>query len=596
MDQADETRRLAAILAADVVGYSRLMGADESGTLGALKAHLGELIEPVIAARHGRIVKTMGDGFLAEFASVVDAVQCAIEVQNAMPGRNTGVAQERRLEFRIGINVGDVIVEGEDIFGDGVNVAARLEALARPGGICISRTARDQVRDKLSIDLEDLGEQSVKNIARPVRAFQVRLVAPAPAAEREAPALPDKPSIAVLPFDNMSGNPEQEYFSYGIAEDIITDLSKVSGLFVVARNSSFAYKGQSPNIPEVCKDLGVRTVLEGSVRKAGNRVRINAQLIDGQDGGHLWAERFDRDLDDIFAVQDEVTHEIVSALKVQLSPDEEARLGRGGTENLEAHDLFLQARERAGHFTAESSAEARTMLERAVALAPDFAAAYAELALAHARDYVNRWSADPQQALCDCSDKGTSKNSSFPGVANRALACDDLEPSAHFAAGVAHMWRKEHARATAEAERAIELDPNSAEGYGLLALVADYSGRPEEAIALFDKAMPAGFNPHYPGMVLHFYGHAHFMMGRYEEAAAIFRQRIEREPMTDASRALLASALGHLGRIDEAREAWRDMLAINPKYLWRSSTGPTCKHPAQFERIREGLAKAGLPD
>ena len=553
MDQADETRRLAAILAADVVGYSRLMGADESGTLGALKAHLGELIEPVIAARHGRIVKTMGDGFLAEFASVVDAVRCAIEVQNAMPGRNTGVVQERRLEFRIGINVGDVIVEGEDIFGDGVNVAARLEALARPGGICISRTARDQVRDKLSIDLEDLGEQSVKNIARPVRAFQVRLVAPAPAAGREAPALPDKPSIAVLPFDNMSGDPEQEYFSYGIAEDIITDLFKVSGLFVVARNSSFAYKGQSPNIPEVCKDLGVRTVLEGSVRKAGNRVRINAQLIDGQDGGHLWAERFDRDLDDIFAVQDEVTHEIVSALKVQLSPDEEARLGRGGTENLEAHDLFLQARERAGHFTAESSAEARTMLERAVALAPDFAAAYAELALAHARDYVNRWSADPQQALCDCSD-----------VANRALACDDLEPSAHFAAGVAHMWRKEHARATAEAEREIELDPNSAEGYGLLALVADYSGRPEEAIALFDKAMR--FNPHYPGMVLHFYGHAHFMMGRYEEAAAIFRQRIEREPMTDASRALLASALGHLGRIDEAREAWRDMLAINPKY------------------------------
>ena len=226
----------------------------------------------------------MGDGFLAEFASVVDAVQCAIEVQNAMPGRNTGVVQERRLEFRIGINVGDVIVEGEDIFGDGVNVAARLEALARPGGICISRTARDQVRDKLSIDLEDLGEQSVKNIARPVRAFQVRLVAPAPAAEREAPALPDKPSIAVLPFDNMSGDPEQEYFSYGIAEDIITDLFKVSGLFVVARNSSFAYKGQSPNIPEVCKDLGVRTVLEGSVRKAGNRVRINAQLIDGQDG------------------------------------------------------------------------------------------------------------------------------------------------------------------------------------------------------------------------------------------------------------------------------------------------------------------------
>ena len=584
MQQAGDTRRLAAILAADVVGFSRLMGDDESATLSAMKAHLGELVEPAIASHHGRIVKRTGDGLLAEFASVGDAVQCSVEVQSAMPGRNVGVAEGRRIEYRIGINLGDVIVEGDDIYGDGVNVAARLKSMAEPGGICISRAARDQVRDKLSLELEDLGEQAVKNIARPVRAFNVRLVPPAPALTEEVPDLPDRPSIAVLPFDNMSGDLEQEYFSDGIAEDIITDLSKVSGLFVIARNSSFAYKGQSPNVQDVCQELGVRTVLEGSVRKAGNRVRINAQLIDGQDGGHLWAERYDRDLEDIFAVQDEVTHEIVSALKVQLSPDEEARLGHGGTENVEAHDLLLKARERAQRFTAASSAEAQAMLERAVDLAPDFTAAHAELALGHARDYVNKWAAAPQQALEDCA-----------ACAERALCCDDLDPSAHFAAGIAHMWRKELAEAKAEAERAIELAPNSAEGYVLLATVTDYSGRPGDAIPLFEAAMR--FNPHFPGVVLHFYGHAHFIMGRYDEAAQIFRQRIEREPATDASRALLAASLGHLGRIDEAREAWRDMLAINPKYsLEHRANVLPYTDPAQFERIRDGLAKAGLPD
>ena len=584
MEQAGDTRRLAAILAADVVGYSRLMGEDESATLATMKAHLGELVEPAIASHHGRIVKTTGDGVLAEFASVVDAVQCSIEVQSAMPGRNAGTAEGRRIEFRIGINLGDVIVEGEDIYGDGVNVAARLEGLAEPGGICISRAARDQVRDKLALDLVDMGEQTVKNIARPVRAFNVRLEAPAPASAGEAPPLPDKPSIAVLPFDNMSGDPEQEYFSDGIAEDIITDLSKVSGLFVIARNSSFAYKGKSPNVQEVCRELGVRTALEGSVRKAGNRVRINAQLIDGHDGGHLWAERYDRDLEDIFAVQDEVTQEIVSALKVQLKPDEKARLGHGGTENVEAHDLLLQARERAQRFTAAASAEAQAMLERAVDLAPDFTAAHAELALGHARNYVNQWAEAPQQVLEDCA-----------ACAERALCCDEMDPSAHFAAGIAHMWRKELDKAKAEAERAIELAPSSAEGYVLLATVTDYSGRPENAIPLFEVAMR--FNPHFPGVVLHFYGHAHLMMGRYEEAAAIFRQRIEREPATDASRALLAAALGHMGKIDEAREAWRDMLAINPKYsLEHRANVLPYKDPAQFERIREGLANAGLPN
>ena len=353
-------RRLAAIFAADVVGYSRLVGADEEGTLARLQAHRRELIEPKIAEHQGRIVKTTGDGVLAEFASPVKAVRCAIDVQHGMADRNASVPHEHWIEFRIGINLGDVIVEDGDIYGDGVNVAARLESIAEPGAVYISRTVRDFVDGTPEIVLEDLGERKLKNIARPVQVF--RIAAPtqvAGAAPSAAPAVPHKPSIAVLPFTNMSGDAEQEYFSDGITEDLITDLSKISALFVIARNSSFAYKGRSVKVQEIGRDLGVRFVLEGSTRKAGNRVRITAQLIDAGSGGHVCAERFDRDLTDIFATQDEVVEKIVGALSVKLTQNEAQRLRRRATASVEAYETWLRARELLSGSTQDSVRERR---------------------------------------------------------------------------------------------------------------------------------------------------------------------------------------------------------------------------------------------
>jgi adenylate cyclase len=336
-------RRLAAILSADVVGYSRLMGEDEIGTLSALKAHRAEFIDPEIARHSGRLVKLMGDGALVEFASVVDAVECARSIQRGMIERNVGVAEDQRIEFRIGVNVGDIIVEGDDIYGDGVNVAARIEALAEPGGICISRTARDQVRDKLDITLGDMGEVEVKNIARPVRIFRVPVDYMEGSAVSAAPAtaLPDKPSIAVLPFDNMSGDPEQEFFADGLTEDILTALSRFHGLFVISRNSAFVYKGKATNLQEVAKDLGVQYIVEGSVRKAGNRVRITVQLIDAQSDRHIWAERYDRDLEDIFAVQDEVTSAIVATLPGRIDAATQERAERKRPENMAAYEFVM---------------------------------------------------------------------------------------------------------------------------------------------------------------------------------------------------------------------------------------------------------------
>ncbi|MEE9589593.1 MAG: adenylate/guanylate cyclase domain-containing protein, partial [Hyphomicrobiaceae bacterium] len=345
MTDTNVTRKLAAILAADVVGYSRLMGEDEAGTLAALKAHREELVEPKIAEHNGRVVKLMGDGLLAEFGSVVSAVQCAVEIQRAMAERNTDLPEGRRIDFRVGINLGDVIVEGEDIYGDGVNIAARLEGLAEPGGICVARNVFDQVKGKVDTAFEDLGERKIKNIAEPLRVYSVRpdnSDRPARAME-DALALPQRPSIAVLPFENMSADPEQEFFADGITEDIITELSKFRSLFVIARNSSFAFKGQPTDAKEVSAKLGVRYVVEGGVRRAGNRVRVTAQLIDAVDDKHIWAERYDRDLEDIFAVQDEVTRAIVSTIEPQLGSTERQRARRKPTESLDAWECYQRS-------------------------------------------------------------------------------------------------------------------------------------------------------------------------------------------------------------------------------------------------------------
>jgi adenylate cyclase len=387
-----QTRRLAAILAADVAGYSRLMGADEEGTLERLKALRRELLDPKIAEHHGRVVKTTGDGLLMEFPSVVDAVRCAVEVQQAMPDRNTGVAADNRIELRIGINLGDVIVEGDDLYGDGVNIAARIEALADAGGVFVSNTVHDHVRDRLPFVFEDLGEQQVKNIARPVRVYRVRdagtTVKSPSAPVPPVLTLPDKPSIAVLPFANMSGDPEQEYFADGMVEEIITALSRIRWLFVIARNSSFIYKGQAVDVKQVGRELGVRYVLEGSVRKAGGRVRITAQLIDATSSVHLWADRFDRALDDVFALQDELTISVVGAIEPSLRKAEIERARRKRPDSLDAYDLYLRALPLASTAMPEDADKALPLLEEAIRLEPDYSAAHAVLAWCHEQRYL----------------------------------------------------------------------------------------------------------------------------------------------------------------------------------------------------------------
>ena len=581
MENQRTERKLAAILAADVVGYSRLMGNDEEGTLRLLKAHLGELVEPHIAAHRGRIVKRTGDGLLVDFASAVEAVRCAVAIQAGMADRNRATMDDSRVEFRIGINLGDVIIEGDDIYGDGVNIAARLEALAEPGGIFVSRAVRDSVRDKLGIVLEDLGEKPVKNIARPVRVFRVGTAGGA--ARAAAPAVPDKPSIAVLPFANMSGDAEQEYFSDGISEDLITDLSKVSALFVIARNSSFTYKGRSVKVQEIGRELGVRFVLEGSIRKAGNRVRITAQLVDATTGGHLWADRFDRDLTDIFATQDEVVHKIVEALAVKLSRVEEQDLKRGGTKNLEAYESWMRARQLLGRGTRETISQARALHRHALELDPNFCAPHVGLAFAAVSDYVNAWVPDPSGAL----DEGER-------WARRAIELDERQPGGHVALGNVLVWRRRHDQALAELNRAVELDHNYAQGHALLGMALMYSGRHAEALESLGVAMR--LDPHFPNILLHLTAQAHFSLGQNEIAATHLAERIARNPNTDASRMLLAACFGHLDRLDEARAAWAGLLEVNRDFSMAQREGVLpYKNPADFQRIVDGLAKASLP-
>jgi adenylate cyclase len=577
-------RRLAAIFAADVAGYSRLMGTDEEGTLERLKAHRREFIDPKIAEHRGRIVKTTGDGVLVEFASAVKAVRCAIEVQHGMVDRNANLPQEHRIEFRIGINLGDVIADEGDIYGDGVNVAARLEGIAEPGAVYISRAVRDFVRDKPEIVLEDLGERSLKNIAEPVRVFRVGPPARAAGARQAAapPPVPHKPSIAVLPFANMSGDVEQEYFSDGLTEDLITDLSKVSGLFVIARNSSFVYKGRPAKVQEIGRDLGVRFVLEGSVRKAGNRVRITAQLIDAGSGGHLWAERFDRELTDIFSTQDEVVERIVDSLAVTLTHGEEQRLRRRGTGNVEAYETWLRAREVLGRGTRESVMQAQAMYRRAIEIDPNFAAPHAGLALAAIAHYSSGWALDPAQALDEAG-----------RWARRAVELNDQEPLSHMALGNVLLWRRDHDSALAEFRRMIDLDPNFAQGYAATGLALMYAGRPAEALEPIAMAMR--LDPHYPAIVLHFLAQTNFSLGKYKTAAQQLIDRIARTPGTDSSRMLLASCYGHLGRVEDARTAWEGLLKVNPDFsLLQRARALPYKEASDFQRIVEGLAKAGL--
>jgi adenylate cyclase len=582
-------RRLAAILAADVVGYSRLMGADEAGTLAALKHHRETIFDPAVAAHHGRIVKLIGDGTIVEFGSVVDAVNCALSVQRSGASLPDATARQPTIVLRIGINLGDVIIENDDLYGDGVNIAARLEPLAEPGGICISSIVNESVGNRIDVRFSDGGDISVKNIDRPIRVWKWHPGKTDVAANRSIASNPtpnvETPSIAVLPFTNMSGDPEQEYFSDGISEDVITDLSKIAGLMVISRNSSFTYKGRSADVRAVGRDLGVRSVLEGSIRRAGNRVRITAQLIDATSGVHLWADRYDRDLTDIFAVQDDVTRRIVDALKVTLSPAEKARHADSGTNNINAYDYFLRGRELLlGKTNTRVTFEQSTkFLKRALELDPSYSKAYAGLSMAYSLDYQNRWSDDPDISL------RLSKHN-----AEQAIEKDPNEPFARLVASWVAIFEKDLDRAKSEADIALSLNPNFSGAYGSLGHIQTLSGRPLEAIPALERAtrLDPAFRPQH----LYFLGMAYLIAGKYETAAALLRERILLVPGTDFSRVLLASALGHLGEIDEARRIWGELKEINPKY---SFTEHFARQPFKREedvrRIAEGLLKVGLP-
>jgi len=538
-----QTRRLAPILAADVAGYSRL--ADEEGTLERLKALRSELVDPKIAEHHGRLVKTTGDGLLVEFASVVDAVRCAVAVQQAMPERNAGVAPDSRIELRIGINLGDVIVEGDDLYGDGVNIAARIEALADAGGVFVSNTVHDHVRDRLPFVFEDLGEQQVKNIARPVRVYRVRDAnsagkSPAPPPPPVLP-LPDKPSIAVLPFQNMSGDPEQEYFADGMVEEITTALSRIRWLFVIARNSSFTYKGQAVDVKQVGRELGVRYVLEGSVRKAGGRVRITAQLIEASDGAHLWADRFDGSLEDVFDLQDKVASSVAGVIEPALQAAEIARSASRPTSDLTAYDLYLRAYPM--FWVSAQVPEALQLLEQAIERDPRYGPALAWAAICCYRLLQDGRSVDPETQR--------RKGHDF---ARRALEVAGDDPNVLANAADALSWFGEDIGAMmAVADRALALNPNYARGWHVSGVLRLQAGQPEIAIERGEAALRLSPRARV-GSTFFMMGSAHFMCRQFDEAAARLRIAIQENPTFAEPYRVLAACYAHMGRLDDARE------------------------------------------
>lgn len=547
-------RRLTAILAADVVGYSRLMSADEAGTIAALKTTRKELVDPKISEHKGRIVKLTGDGVLVEFSSVVSAVACAADIQRGVRGRNASVAPEMRIEFRIGVNVGDVIVEGEDILGDGVNVAARLESIAPPGGIAVAESVRDHVGKRLDLVFEDMGERRLKNIDRPIRVYTVSLDTPSSRETDREISADKKPSIAVLPFVNMSGDPEQEYFSDGITEDIITDLSKVSGLSVVARNTAFTYKGKPVKVPEVAKELGVDFVVEGSVRKAGSRVRVTGQLINGKDDRHVWADRYDRDLTDIFAIQDEITHAIVEQLKVKLLPQEKKSIAQAPTDNIEAYTFYLRGRQFMQRHSKANYQLARRMFAKAVELDPLYARAYAGIA-----------DCDSFLFLHYHLKAGTD---SILATSAKALDLDDKVAEAHASRGLALSLGQQQEEATEEFEKAIALDPNSFEAFYFYARACAAQGKFERAAPLFERAAENKPDDYQSlCLLIQIYG----SLGRErdrENAARRCVERAEREltvrPENARAAYLGAGALAFLGETDRAKEWATRALAIDP--------------------------------
>jgi adenylate cyclase len=585
-------RRLAAIMAGDVAGYSRLMSADEEGTLRQLKAHRKELVNLKIVEYRGRIVKTTGDGMLVEFVSVVDAVRYAVDVQRGMAERNADVPPDKRIEFRIGINVGDIISDDNDIYGDGVNVAARLEALAEPGGILVSRNVYDQVRDKLNFGFDDMGEQAVKNMARPIGVHRVSIVEnAAPIAVKGAAVAktdissPDRPSIAVLPFANMSGDPEQEYFADGISEDIITGLSKLRWFFVIARNSSFTYKGKAVDVKRAARELGVRYVLEGSVRKGGNRVRITAQLIDAATGNHIWADRYDGELTDVFALQDEITRKVIAAIEPKLLEVEGIRSQNRSPEDLGAWDMVIQANSLFWRLNKVEGDAAIAMLRRAVERYPDYGPAHSMLAfMLLVSGRLVAWMVAEQEALIDEAEK----------LARRAASLDNSDPWAHLALGFVAYTKRSTDEAVEEFQRALELNPNFAAAHGYLGLALALAGRSEEAIGHCDEAIR--MSPHDPQNAIFntALSAAHYLAGRYNEAIEFGRKATQQRAELSSAYRVYAASLAQAGQIEQAKAAVKRLKELHPGISigWIEQYVPYTA--GQMAKFLDGLRKAGL--
>jgi TolB-like protein/class 3 adenylate cyclase/Flp pilus assembly protein TadD len=636
MSEKDFKRKLTAILSADVVGYSRLMDDDEEATIRTLTTYR-EILGAIIQQYRGKVVDTPGDNLLAEFSSAVDAVNCAVEIQRELSEKNAELSYARRMEFRIGINVGDVVEEQDRIYGDGVNIAARVEGLADAKGICISGRVFDQVENKLDLNYEYMGQQAVKNIAKPVRVYRI-LSQPGAAAHRVIKAkkaagrswrnfavtlvgilivattvllgwyfykgyvpskteitpgqqmalkLPDRPSIAVMPFDNMGGDREQEYFSDGMTDDLITDLSKVSGLFVIARNSVFTYKGKSVKVQQVAQELGVRYILEGSVRRAGNQVRINAQLIDATTGHHLWAERYDGHFGDVFALQDRITGEIVTAMSVKLTSDEKEQVARKYTASTSAYDEFLQGRAHYVRRTPADYAKAVSCFEKAVELDPDYGQAYAALSLTYWESAHNLWTYNLGVSWAEAQTR-----------AERYLkmAMQNPSPLAYQAASRLHTDWLQHKTAVEQAQRALALDPNDANCYLAIAYALIYAGRPQEALAFVEKAMR--LDPHYPDYYLFILGLAHFHLDRYEEAVTLFEKALRLNPVNYVPLIPLAAAQAQRGRQQEAAAALdklqKALPAIVTIALVKRGSLFSYKNSADRKRLLAGLRKAGM--
>jgi len=627
-------RKLTAIMSADVKGYSRLMGEDEKGTVRTLNAYK-EVMTGLIQHHRGRVVAAPGDNVLAEFASVVDAVECSVEIQKELKARNAELPENRRIEFRIGVNLGDVIEDGEQILGDGVNIAARLESLSEAGGICISGTAYDQIKNKLTLGYEYHGKQTVKNISEPLRVYRILtepkalsavsrwkrvglnywkrinpvfkiLIALVAAAnvvwqfyphlrpsrppveevaskEKMALSLPDKPSIAVLPFVNMSGDPKQEFFSDGITEDIITALSKVPGLFVIARNSTFTYKGKAVKIKQISEELGVQYVLEGSIQRSANRVRITAQLIDALTGRHIWAEHFDRDLKDIFALQDEVTGNILTGMQVKITTGEQALHPDKGIRNLNCYLKLLEGANYLGRQDIEGNNLARRMVEEALAMCPDSSSAYEILAATHMMDYWYGSGKSPRESL----------EKAFE-LAKKAIALDDSLAQAHGLLSFLYSMKREYEKALAEGERAIALDPNGADVHAWYASSLTYAGRPEEAIPLFQKAIR--LNPLAPAWYFQQLGHPLRITGRFEEGVSAYKKALQRAPNNIIAHINLVATYSMMGREKDARAEAAEVLRINPKFsldYWAKAL-TVYKDQSVIDRYIDACRKAGL--